>query len=104
MTPLEIKFFLQIMKARSPLAGLQVQDIEAAIAGAFKADRARTRHAHMKTNSLGETALLARQHNLEGAEFILFQPVPVMHTCPATLPPALHRRKQVAQEHVAGPP
>jgi len=102
MTPLEIKFFLQIMKARSPLAGLQVQDIEAAIAGAFKADLARTRHARMKTNSLGETALLARKHDLEGAEFRLFQPVPVMHTSPATLPAALERGKQVAEDKLDG--
>src|SRR5690625_8009668 len=102
MTPLEIKFFLQINKARSPLAGLQVQDIEAAIAGAFKADLARTRHARIKTNSLGDTALLAPEHDPAGAEIRPFQPVPVLHTSPAASRAALDRGQQVADDKLVG--
>jgi DNA ligase-1 len=82
MSPVEIKYFLRILGGGSLRIGFDSRSILNAISLAFHADLDRLRYVHMVTGSLGDTAVLAFNKNLELAEFELFRPVSFMLATP----------------------
>lgn len=82
MTPLEVKFFLRIMGRGSLRIGFESKSIISSIAKAFDKKVKDVRYVHMITGSIGQTALLARNDQLEDAQFKLFQPISFMLASP----------------------
>ena len=82
MTPLEVKFFLRIMGRGSLRIGFESKSIISSIAKAFDKKVKDVRYVHMITGSIGKTALLARNDQLEDAQFKLFQPISFMLASP----------------------
>ncbi len=82
LTPLEIKFSLRVLSQGSLRIGFESRSIVAAIAKAFDQDTEKVRYTYMLTGSIGRTALLSYNNELETAEFRLFQPVSFMLASP----------------------
>ncbi len=82
MTPLEVRCFLHILGKGSLRIGFDEGDVLAALALAFEADPGAIRRAHMRTGSVGRTAVLAQQQALDDARFRLFRPVALMLASP----------------------
>jgi DNA ligase-1 len=82
MTPIEVKYFLRIMGRGSLRIGFESKSIVSSIAKAFKKKVEDVRYAHMITGSIGKTAVLARNGQLDEAQFNLFQPISFMLASP----------------------
>ncbi|WP_445666530.1 ATP-dependent DNA ligase [Fodinibius sp. AD559] len=82
MTPIEIKFFIRIMTRGSLRIGFETKSVVAALAKAFRKELDEVRYAHMITGSIGKTAVLCKQDNLDKARFKLFHPLSFMLASP----------------------
>lgn len=78
MTPLEIKYFIRIMAQGSLRIGFETRSLTSAIAEAFDQSIEEVRYAHMITGSIGKTAVLCKNNELEEANFKLFHPLSFM--------------------------
>src|SRR5699024_4165083 len=78
MTPVEIKYFICIMKRGSLGIGLKTDDILTALAQAFNQDRKQLRYVWLITGSIGQTAMLCKNDRLSEATFAPFHPIPFM--------------------------
>ncbi len=78
MSALEIKYFIRVLRQGSLRIGFEAKSITKAIAEAYEKDLDEIRHVHMLTGSIGETAVLARNDQLQKAQFELHQPVSFM--------------------------
>lgn len=81
MSPVEIKYFIRIMRG-TPGIGLASGQVISAIAKAFGKNADRVQYAHMMTGSMERTALLCRHNQLEDARFSLFHPLSLMTASP----------------------
>ncbi|MDX1638031.1 MAG: ATP-dependent DNA ligase [Balneolaceae bacterium] len=82
MTPVEIKYYIRIMSQGSLRIGFETRSITSAIAEAFEKNLEDVRYAHMITGSIGRTAVLSRNDNLDEARFKLFHPLSFMLASP----------------------
>jgi DNA ligase-1 len=82
MTPVEIKYFIRIMTRGSLRIGFETRSIVSAIAEAFDKDVDEVRYVHMITGSIGRTAVLCKNDDLEKASFNLFHPLSFMLASP----------------------
>ncbi|WP_440999633.1 ATP-dependent DNA ligase [Fodinibius sp. SL11] len=82
MTPLEIKFFIRIMTRGSLRIGFETKSVVSALAKAFGKNMDDVRYVHMITGSIGKTALLCKNNNLDEANFKLFHPLSFMLASP----------------------
>lgn len=82
MTPLEVKYFLRILGRGSLRIGFESKSIVSSIAKAFGKQVDDVRYVHMITGSIGKTAILARNDQLNSAQFNLFQPISFMLASP----------------------
>jgi DNA ligase-1 len=82
MAPLEVKYFLRIMGRGSLRIGFESKSIVSSIAKAFKHKVDEVRYVHMITGSIGKTAVLAKNNQLDDARFTLFQPIAFMLASP----------------------
>jgi len=82
MTPVEIKYFIRILSQGSLRIGFETRSITTAIAEAFNHPVDEVRYTHMITGSIGKTAVLGKNDNLDKADFELFHPVSFMLASP----------------------
>lgn len=82
MTPVEIKYFIRIMTQGSLRIGFEIRSVVSALAEAFDKDVEDVRYAHMITGSVGRTAVLCKNNNLDEASFNLFHPLSFMLASP----------------------
>ncbi len=82
MTPVEIKFFIRIMTRGSLRIGFETKSVVSALAKAFSKNIEEVRYAHMITGSVGKTAVLCKNNNLDKATFKLFHPLSFMLASP----------------------
>ncbi|HKK47423.1 MAG TPA: ATP-dependent DNA ligase [Balneolaceae bacterium] len=82
MSPVEIKYFIRIMTQGSLRIGFETRSVVSAIAEAFDKKIEEVRYAHMITGSIGRTAVLCRNDNLDEASFELFHPISFMLASP----------------------
>ena len=82
MTPVEIKFFIRIMTRGSLRIGFETKSVVSALAKAFSKNVEEVRYAHMITGSVGKTAVLCKNNNLDKATFKLFHPLSFMLASP----------------------
>lgn len=102
MTPLEIKFFIRIMSQGSLRIGFEARSIVNSFAKAWNQDTEEVRYAHMITGSLGKTALLCKNNDLESARFRLFHPLSFMLASPVESRNAGDLAEYVAEEKFDG--
>lgn len=81
MTPVEIKYFIRIMKGSLGI-GLISRHLISAIAEAFGQKTAEVQYTYMITGSMGRTALLCKDDKLNEAYFSLFHPLSFMSASP----------------------
>jgi len=82
MSPLEIKFFIRIMTRGSLRIGFETKSVVSAVAETFDKKVDDVRYAHMITGSIGKTAVLCKNDNLDQANFKLFHPLSFMLASP----------------------
>lgn len=82
MSPVEIKYFIRIMTQGSLRIGFETRSVVSAIAEAFQKDVEEVRYAHMITGSIGRTAVLCKNNDLDEATFKLFHPISFMLASP----------------------
>ncbi|MDZ7689940.1 MAG: hypothetical protein U5K69_02095 [Balneolaceae bacterium] len=82
MMPVEIKYYIRIMSQGSLRIGFEAKSVASAIAEAFDKEIEAVRYAHMITGSVGRTAVLSRNDNLDEATFKLFHPLSFMLASP----------------------
>lgn len=82
MTPVEIKYFIRIMSQGSLRIGFETRSVVSATAQAFDKGLDDVRYAHMITGSVGRTAVLCKNNNLDDASFNLFHPLSFMLASP----------------------
>lgn len=82
MTPLEIKYFIRIMTRGSLRIGFESRSVVSSIARAFGKEVEDVRYAHMITGSIGRTAVLSKNDQLNEATFKLFHPLSFMLASP----------------------
>ncbi|HBX65227.1 MAG: hypothetical protein CL670_06415 [Balneola sp.] len=102
MTPLEVKYFLRIMGRGSLRIGFESKSIVSSIAKAFKHKVDEVRYVHMITGSIGKTAVLAKNNQLEEAKFTLFQPIAFMLASPVESRSVDDYSQYVAEEKFDG--
>ena len=82
MTPVEIKYFIRIMTQGSLRIGFETKSVVSSLAKAFGKKVENVRYAHMITGSIGRTAVLCKNDNLDQASFELFHPLSFMLASP----------------------
>jgi len=82
ITPVEIKYFIRMLGQGSLRIGFETRSVISAIAKAFVQDEEQVRFAHMITGSLGRTAILAKNDELDKASFRMFRPLAFMLASP----------------------
>ncbi|MCW9707817.1 ATP-dependent DNA ligase [Fodinibius salsisoli] len=82
MTPVEIKYFIRVMTRGSLRIGFESKSVVAALAQAFDKGVEAVRYAHMITGSIGRTAVLCKNNQLDEASFNLFHPLSFMLASP----------------------
>lgn len=82
MTPVEIKYFIRIMTQGSLRIGFEIRSVVSALAEAFDKEVESVRYAHMITGSIGRTAVLCKNDDLDQANFKLFHPLSFMLASP----------------------
>lgn len=78
LSPVEIKYFIRVLRQGSLRIGFESKSITSAIAEAFEQQLEDVRHVHMLTGSIGRTAKLAAENKLDRARFKMHQPVSFM--------------------------
>ena len=81
LSPLEAQYAVKILTGDLRI-GLREGLVEEAIARAFEVPLEELKEAHMLLGDIGQTALLARRHELDRAELTLFRPIKVMLASP----------------------
>lgn len=102
MTPTEIKYFIRIMTRGSLRIGFETKSVVAALAEAFKYPLEKVRYAHMITGSVGKTAVLCKNNNLDQATFKLFHPLSFMLASPIESRAVYSLEGYVAEEKFDG--
>ena len=82
MNPVEIKYFIRIMSQGSLRIGFETKSVVSSLAKAFNKKVEDVRYAHMITGSIGRTAVLCKNDNLDEAKFELFHPLSFMLASP----------------------
>lgn len=82
-TPLEAKYLVKLLQSDLRI-GLKEGAVEDALARSAGVAVGQVQRANMLTGDLGETALLARRHALDGARMRLFHPLKFMLATAAT--------------------
>jgi DNA ligase 1 len=91
LSPLEGQYLVKILTGDLRI-GLREGLVEEAIARAFEVSLEELKEAHMLLGDIGQTALLASQHELERAELTLFRPIKVMLASPEPTAEAIWER------------
>lgn len=102
MSPIEVKYFIRIMGQGSLRIGFETKSVVNAIAKAFDKDLEEVRYAHMITGSLGETAVLAKNGQLDTATFELFHPLSFMLASPMESRAVENLEEYIAEEKFDG--
>jgi DNA ligase-1 len=102
MTPMEVKYFIRVMGGGSLRIGFETKSVVNAIAKAFGKELEAVRYAHMITGSLGETAVLARNGELDQATFELFHPLSFMLASPIESRAVENLEQYIAEEKFDG--
>lgn len=102
LSPLEVKYFIRIMGQGSLRIGFETKSVINAIAKAFGKELEAVRYAHMITGSLGETAVLAKNHKLDTASFDLFHPLSFMLASPLENRAVENLNEYIAEEKFDG--
>lgn len=82
MSPLEVKYFIRILGRGSLRIGFETKSVENAIAKTFNKDLEAVRYARMITGSIGKTAVMAKNNQLDEATFKMFSPIAFMLASP----------------------
>jgi DNA ligase-1 len=82
LRPVEIKFFLRMLRQGSLRIGFEVKSVVSALSKAFDQKVKDVRYVHMITGSVGRTAVLCRNDDLDQASFQLFNPIAFMLASP----------------------
>ncbi|MEP1305635.1 MAG: ATP-dependent DNA ligase [Balneola sp.] len=82
MSPLEVKYFIRIMGQGSLRIGFETKSVENTIAKTFGKDLEAVRYARMITGSIGKTAVMAKNDQLDEATFKMFSPIAFMLASP----------------------
>lgn len=102
MTPLEVKFFLRIIRRGSLRIGFERKSVTSAIAKAFSSPLKDVRYAVMLTGSVGRAAVLAARERLDEARFQLLQPVSFMLAAPIDSRAVTDMSQYVVEEKLDG--
>ena len=102
MTPPEIKYFIRMLGQGSLRIGFETRSVISAIAKAFDRDEEEVRFAHMITGSLGKTAILAMNNELNQASFRMFQPLAFMLASPVESRSVESLEQYIAEEKFDG--
>ena len=102
MTPLEIKYFIRIMSQGSLRIGFETRSLVSSLAKAFGKEVEDVRYAHMITGSIGRTAVLCRNEDLDEATFKLFHPLSFMLASPIESRAVEDLEQYVAEEKFDG--
>ncbi|MFU8813218.1 MAG: ATP-dependent DNA ligase [Balneolaceae bacterium] len=102
MTPVEIKFMIRILGQGTLRIGFESRSVVAAIAQAFGRETEAVRYAYMMTGSIGKTALLAKNGELDQAQFQLFHPIAFMLASPIESRSIDHLSDYVTEEKFDG--
>ncbi|MGM0586782.1 MAG: ATP-dependent DNA ligase [Bacteroidota bacterium] len=82
LSPVEIKYFLRMLRQGSLRIGFEEKSVISALAQAFDQKVQKVRYVHMITGSAGRTAVLCGKDDLEQASFKLFNPISFMLASP----------------------
>lgn len=82
LSPVEIKYFLRILRQGSLRIGFEAKSVMSSLAHAFNHKIEDVSYVHMITGSIGKTATLCRSGELEYAQFKLFNPISYMLASP----------------------
>lgn len=102
LTPLEIKYSLRILSQGSLRIGFETRSIVTAIAKAFNHPTEDIRYTYTITGSIGQTAILSRNNQLDGARFQMFQPISFMLATPIENRTTEDFREYLAEEKLDG--
>ncbi len=102
MTPLEVKYFIRIMGQGSLRIGFETKSVENAIAKTFNKDLEVIRYARMITGSIGKTAILAKNDQLDKATFKMFSPISFMLASPIESRTITNLEDYIAEEKFDG--
>ncbi len=102
MTPVEIKYFIRIMSQGSLRIGFETKSLVSALAKAFRKEVENVRYAHMITGSIGRTAVLCKNENLDEAAFKLFHPLSFMLASPIESRAVENLEQYLAEEKFDG--
>jgi DNA ligase 1 len=102
MSPPEIKFSIRMLSGGSLRIGFETKSLTAAIASAFGCSLDEVRYAHMITGNIGKTAVLARNGELNRAQFRLFHPLSFMLASPVESRSVEHIHQYIAEEKFDG--
>ena len=102
MTPVEIKYFIRMLGQGSLRIGFETRSLITSIADAFGRDPEAVRYANMITGSIGKTAVLAKNDQLEEAVFKLFHPLSFMLASPIESRSVDSLKDYVAEEKFDG--
>lgn len=102
MIPVEIKYFIRIMTQGSLRIGFESRSVVSALAEAFEKETESVRYAHMITGSIGRTAVLCKNNQLDDATFRLFHPLSFMLASPIESRAVSDLGKYVAEEKFDG--
>ncbi|XWN37534.1 MAG: ATP-dependent DNA ligase [Balneola sp.] len=102
MTPLEVKYFIRIMGQGSLRIGFETKSVENAIAKTFNKDLEVIRYARMITGSIGKTAIMAKNDQLDKATFKMFSPIAFMLASPIESRTITNLSDYIAEEKFDG--
>ncbi|HEY0456934.1 MAG TPA: ATP-dependent DNA ligase, partial [Verrucomicrobiae bacterium] len=99
-SPLEAKYLVKVITSDLRI-GLKEGLVEDAVAAAFEVKADEVRQANLLLGNIGETALLARNHDLASASIIPFRPVKFMLASPE--PTAKDIWERICERHDSRP-
>lgn len=102
MTPVEIKYYIRIMTQGSLRIGFESRSVVSALAEVFGKEVEEVRYAHMITGSIGRTAILCKNDQLEEANFKLFHPLSFMLASPIESRAVDNLEQYIAEEKFDG--
>lgn len=102
MSPLEVKYFIRIMGQGSLRIGFETKSVENAIAKAVGKDLEVVRYARMITGSIGKTAIMAKNNQLDEATFKMFSPIAFMLASPIESRAVTNLSDYIAEEKFDG--
>ncbi len=102
MSPLEVKYFIRIMGQGSLRIGFETKSVENAIAKTFGKELETVRYARMITGSIGKTAVMAKNDQLDEASFKMFNPIAFMLASPIESRAVTDLSEYIAEEKFDG--